>query len=67
MPTPSHGTWRPSDGGRKVRPLREVAAALNGRGILTRRGGRWHVSNKEFAGEVGAFGAGAWGLIYIIR
>ena len=24
--------------------MRAVAAELNGRGILTRRGGRWHVS-----------------------
>ncbi|MCQ0972067.1 recombinase family protein [Paracoccus sp. TK19116] len=27
-----------------IRSLREIAAALNARGILTRRGGRWHVS-----------------------
>jgi hypothetical protein len=24
--------------------LRAIAAEMNGRGILTRRGGRWHVS-----------------------
>jgi hypothetical protein len=24
--------------------LRAIAAELNGRGMLTRRGGRWHVS-----------------------
>jgi DNA invertase Pin-like site-specific DNA recombinase len=27
-----------------VTSLREIAAELNGRGMLTRRGGRWHVS-----------------------
>jgi hypothetical protein len=25
--------------------LRAIAAELNARGMLTRRGGRWHVSN----------------------
>ncbi len=28
-----------------ITSLRGVAAALNERGMLTRRGGRWHVSN----------------------
>jgi len=28
-----------------ITSLRGVAAALNQRGMLTRRGGRWHVSN----------------------
>ena len=27
-----------------VRTLRAIAAELNDRGMLTRRGGRWHVS-----------------------
>jgi hypothetical protein len=28
-----------------VTTLRQIFAALNSRGVLTRRGGRWHVSN----------------------
>ena len=31
--------------GHGVTSLRGIAAALNGRGMLTRRRGRWHVSN----------------------
>jgi DNA invertase Pin-like site-specific DNA recombinase len=38
-----------------VATLRGTAAALNARGVLTRRGGRWHMSNvKNLLGRSGA-------------